>query len=84
MENINFEVVVSGSIFKGPGSLLTDVVTSEIHMVCPKAQIISARYEPVTGAMILGLEKMHDFLTEDMYKNIDSSCIELGLLRSVN
>ncbi|NSW91245.1 MAG: hypothetical protein HPY74_11355 [Firmicutes bacterium] len=81
MNGIAFDVVVSGSIFKGPGTLLTDVVTSEIHTVCPKANIINARYEPVAGAVILALEKLHGRYENKIRHNIETTSSNFGLLR---
>jgi N-acetylglucosamine kinase-like BadF-type ATPase len=81
MTDMEFEVVVSGSVFKGPGTLLTDVVTAEIHGVCPRARIVNARYEPVVGAVLFALEKLHGSIGEELATNIETSCRKLGLLR---
>lgn len=81
MTHIEFEVVVSGSLFKGPGTLLTDVVTAEIHGVCPRAKIINARYEPVVGGVLFALEKLHGSIDVETAANIEASCSQHGLLR---
>ena len=79
MELTDFDVVLSGSVFKGPGSLLEDAVRMEIHTVCPAARVVPARYEPVVGAVISALE-----ICAGGYdvENIEASCKRLGLLRS--
>ncbi|RPI81764.1 MAG: hypothetical protein EHM41_19935, partial [Chloroflexi bacterium] len=56
MREIDVEVVLSGSIFKGPGTLLQDTIQAEIQRDAPHARLVNSRYEPVVGAMILGLE----------------------------
>jgi len=81
MEENEFETIVSGSIFKGPGTLLQDVVDMEIHAVCPRAVIVNAKYEPVVGAIKLALEKLHKRNCVDWSQNIESSSLNLGLLR---
>ena len=56
LEHDEFEVVLAGSVFKGKGPLMLDVVKSVVHGVAPRAQVITPRYEPVVGALILALE----------------------------
>jgi N-acetylglucosamine kinase-like BadF-type ATPase len=56
LEHDEFEVVLAGSVFKGKGPLMLDVANSVVHQVAPRAQVITPRYEPVVGAVILALE----------------------------
>lgn len=81
MENMEFDTVISGSIFKGPGTLLKDVVTVEIRSACPRARIVDAKYEPVVGAVISALKRRNGADDKAVWKNIERSSCELGLLR---
>lgn len=81
MEQMKFETIISGSVFKGPGSLLKDVVTAEIHAKCPKAEIVNARYEPVVGAAISALKSLNNVSDEIVIQNIERSSCKLGLIR---
>jgi N-acetylglucosamine kinase-like BadF-type ATPase len=56
LEQTDAEVVLSGSVFKGKGSLLIDTASQVIHQVAPRAQIVRPRFEPVVGALLLALE----------------------------
>ncbi|MCL6518235.1 MAG: kinase [Armatimonadetes bacterium] len=55
-ENEEFECVMAGSVFKGKGTLMMDTVRSIVLPVAPKARVITPRYEPVVGALMLALE----------------------------
>src|SRR5574338_920214 len=46
MRDLEFEVVLAGSVFKGVGPLLVDAITLDIHRTAPYAKIVRARFEP--------------------------------------
>ena len=56
MGDMAFEVVLSGSVFKGVGSLLIDTIASEIHRVSPGAVIVRPRFEPAVGSLLLAYD----------------------------
>ncbi len=58
MQAIHFDVVLSGSIFKGEGPLLIDSVTQAVHRVAPHARIVRARFEPAIGAVLLAYDAL--------------------------
>jgi N-acetylglucosamine kinase-like BadF-type ATPase len=84
MTGLDVEVVLSGSVFKGVGSVLTDTLTACIHSVAPKARLIHARYEPVVGAVLLGLEKQGVPMDESIKSNLDRTAHQLNLIRQQN
>lgn len=51
-----FEVVMAGSVFKGSSPVLVDAMTTEIHRQCPRAQTVLPTFEPVVGALLMGME----------------------------
>jgi N-acetylglucosamine kinase-like BadF-type ATPase len=81
MTALDVEVVLSGNIFKGRGSLLQEVMLASIHMVAPRARLVNARYEPVVGALLLGLEVSGIAIDEQARQNIERTCQDLGLIR---
>ena len=81
MTGLAVEVVLSGSIFKGKGSLLIDTLTRLIQQAAPQARVRSARYEPVVGAALLGLEKAGVPNSEALKSTIEESAQALGLVR---
>ncbi|MFQ5340489.1 MAG: N-acetylglucosamine kinase [Anaerolineae bacterium] len=81
MTGLDVEVVLSGSIFKGPGTLLEEVMTAHIHMVAPKARLVNARYEPVVGAMLLGLEELGVRADQSVQDHIEETSRKLALIR---
>ncbi len=73
MGQLNFEVVVAGSIFKGKGPLLVDTVTQAIHRLAPRAQIVRARFEPAAGALLLAFDAYGAPVDTDVYRNLETS-----------
>ena len=55
MVNDDFEVVLSGGIFKG-SSRMAEIIRQELKVVNPRAQVILPRREPVIGAGLIALE----------------------------
>lgn len=82
MTGLDVDVVLSGGIFKAVGNLLDDVIAATIHMTVPRARIMNARYEPVVGAAVLGLQELEIEFTDDVRNHIESSCGRHGLIRS--
>lgn len=81
MTALEVEVVLSGNIFKGRGSLLQEVMLADIHMVAPRARLVNARYEPVVGALLLGLEASGVSIDARARQNVERTCQQLGLIR---
>ena len=81
MTGLEVEIVLSGSIFKGPGRLVEEVLTANIHMVAPRARLVSSRYEPVVGAVLLGLEELGVKVDRRVRDNIETSSQVLDLIR---
>lgn len=56
MEQDEFEVVMAGSVFKGSSPVLMDAMTTVIHRKVPCARMVMPVFEPVVGALLLGME----------------------------
>src|SRR5829696_7138679 len=56
LQALPVEVVLAGSVFRGKGPLLTDTVQQVIHRTAPAATLIRLNFEPVVGAVLLGLD----------------------------
>ncbi len=81
MAALDVDVVLSGSIFKGQGSLLQEVIAANVHMVAPKARLVNARYEPVVGALLLGLEAIGVKTDKTLRRSIEESSRRFHLVR---
>ena len=75
------DVVLSGSIFKGPGDMLQRSIQDALQDAAPRALLVEARYEPVVGAVLLGLERLGVALTPDVEAAIERTSRHHGLLR---
>lgn len=56
LQDKDVEVVLAGSIFKAKGPFLIDTIKGVVHQVAPRATIVLPKFEPVVGALFLGLE----------------------------
>ncbi len=54
-ENLSFDVVMTGSMFKG-GDALISPMRETIHALAPKARLTRLTVPPVLGAVMLGME----------------------------
>jgi N-acetylglucosamine kinase-like BadF-type ATPase len=81
MLGLEVEVVVSGSVFKGLGTLLIETFASGIHRRAPRAKVVSARYEPVVGAALLALETCGISVTGEVKANVERTALAMGQLR---
>lgn len=70
-----FDVVMTGSVFKGISPVMMDAMTTRIHRECPNARPVRALYEPVVGALLLGME-LDAPMTEEKYQVLDNSLDE--------
>lgn len=81
MTNLEVEVVLSGSIFKGPGTLLSEVILTELRKVVPQVRLVNARYEPVVGAYLMGLEELGIEINQQVMERVEATAQTLGLIR---
>jgi N-acetylglucosamine kinase-like BadF-type ATPase len=70
MQGLEFDVVLSGSVFKGQGSLLVDTVTQAIHRVAPRACIVRVQFEPAVGGVLLAYDVLGITVSDQMYDNL--------------
>ncbi len=71
-EDIEFEVVLIGSVFKS-GEILIAPMRETIHAVAPKAKLIRTEVKPVIGATLLGMEAGGLSLAQERREKIKSS-----------
>ncbi len=74
------EIVLAGSVFKGKENPLAKEVVKQAGERLPGARLVQAAYEPVVGACVMGLLRLHmDPLERE--KAIRESAAVLGLCR---
>lgn len=71
MQQLEFDVVLSGSVFKGQGPLLVDTVTRAIHRVAPRARIVRVQFEPAVGGVLLAYDALGITVSDEMYDNLE-------------
>ncbi len=67
-----FTVVTAGSVFKSRSPVLVDAMRTVIHRVCPEASTAMPLFEPVVGALLLGIEQDHA-IGDDEYDRLVAS-----------
>jgi N-acetylglucosamine kinase-like BadF-type ATPase len=56
-EDLDFEVILAGSLYNSNAPLLLEALQATIHAVAPKARLIRLNDPPVVGAVLLGMEQ---------------------------
>ncbi len=75
MTGDTFDVVMAGSVFKGSSPVLIDTMRTGIHRVCPRARMVMPVFEPVVGALLLGME-LDGTISEQVYQQLAAACDE--------
>lgn len=84
MTGLELDVVLSGSIFKARGPLLVETISACVHQTAPRARLVNARYEPVVGAVLLGLEILGIRPDAPVKENIQKSARAHHLIRALS
>lgn len=50
------DVVLSGGLFKADNPLFREIIAAEVHRTSQQARVLEARFEPVLGAALMGLD----------------------------
>ena len=77
-----FDVVMAGSVFKGKSPILKDAMATVIHRKCPWARLVMPAFEPVVGALLLGIELDHvvtDAIYSSLSRELDSAEERYGI-----
>ena len=82
MQDLGCDVVLAGSIFKGPANYLVSSITKQLTTAAKQLKIINAAFEPIVGACILGMIKTYGEFTELNKANAKHSAVKWNLLRS--
>lgn len=64
-----FEVVMAGSVFKGSSPVLMDAMKTVIQRECPLARTVMPVFEPVVGALLMGIE-LDQVVTDETYQRL--------------
>ncbi len=76
------DVVYSGGVLKGNGSILEALITQEIKKEAPQIHAVLAKWEPVCGALFTLLDRQYpNGLPEQITENAAASAKKMGLLR---
>jgi len=70
MKDLEFDVVLSGGLFKGRGPLLIDTITQAVHRVAPHTHMVRTRFEPAVGAVLLAYDALGIVVNDEMYDNL--------------
>jgi N-acetylglucosamine kinase-like BadF-type ATPase len=79
-ENLEFDVVMTGSMFDG-GSSLVEPMRETIQKLAPGARLVRLRVPPVVGAVMLGMEADAFLVTPEIRKTVKDS---ISVMRNVS
>jgi N-acetylglucosamine kinase-like BadF-type ATPase len=78
MQDLPVEVVLGGSVFKGDGPLFLDTIRHRVHRTAPHAVLVRPTFEPVVGAVLLGLEAEGVVATDALYAMLHATMPSFG------
>ena len=81
MIELDCDIVLAGSVYKGKDNYLRKVTTETLSKGAPNAKIVNARFEPVVGACIMGVNKTVGGFDKNMRQNTVSSAAKFDLNR---
>lgn len=73
MQDLAFDVVLAGSVYKGKGPLLIDTITQAVHRVAPRARIVRTEREPAIGSVLLAYDALGIQVSDEMYTNLEKT-----------
>lgn len=76
-ENLAFDVVLVGSMFKG-GELLVGPMRRQVQALAPRARFTRLEVPPVVGAVLLGMEQAGLHPSAEMRQALAASALRLG------
>ncbi len=77
-----FDIIFSGGVFKEGSDKLVNAIIDIITSELPAASIVSAEYEPIIGAIRMGLDVYKEGTSDSVEKNIKDSAEKMNLLRT--
>jgi N-acetylglucosamine kinase-like BadF-type ATPase len=83
MQELSFDVVLAGSVFKGGGLLLIEPIQTMIHQTAPCATVLHAQFEPVVGALLLAYDALHIDVTAAILDNLRQTMPEPGFFSTL-
>jgi N-acetylglucosamine kinase-like BadF-type ATPase len=72
LEAASFELVTAGGVFRGEPPVLREAMVEQVHTRYEAACAVFPEFEPVIGALLLGLE-LEGAISENMYKVLERS-----------
>ena len=81
MSDIDCDIVLSGSVFKGSANPLTAMIKERLAKSAARAKIINARLDPIVGACIMAIITKSGAFSDSMYQRAVASSERFGLLR---
>lgn len=80
MDPTEFEVILSGGVFKNPNPLLYETVCSQIHRVYANIRIKQSFYEPIIGAALMALDELGE-KKDPQHEQCKKEAKRLGMIR---
>lgn len=81
MEDRSFDLVLSGGVPKG-GAVMLELLQKHVRDALPAVRCLEARFEPVVGALLLGLDEIYPGgIPRPAMERLEEGCRERRLFR---
>jgi len=81
LQNRDVEVVLSGSVFKCEAPMLLDTIRESILAAAPRARVLESEFEPIVGALLLGLDHLNGGEAESISSHIKRDAQRFHMIR---
>jgi N-acetylglucosamine kinase-like BadF-type ATPase len=82
MQDLAFDVVLAGSVYKGEGPLFIDTITQAVHRVAPRARVVRSEREPAVGSVLLAYDALGIPVSDEMVDNLEQTGPDPGFFRT--
>jgi N-acetylglucosamine kinase-like BadF-type ATPase len=73
LENDAFELILSGGVFRHPGTLHREYLKRRVALALPDVQVVDSPFEPVVGAALLALRSTGQQVDEHLLARLANS-----------
>jgi N-acetylglucosamine kinase-like BadF-type ATPase len=71
LQDLELDVVLAGSVFKGEGPLLADTITQAVQAAAPRACVVRAHFEPAVGSLLLAYDALGIETSPELLANLE-------------
>ncbi|MBE2268759.1 MAG: hypothetical protein IAE80_11055, partial [Anaerolinea sp.] len=73
MQHTPFTLILNGGVFRHPGTVMRSAITRRVRQESPDVQVVTSRFEPVVGALMLAFEETGLAITPELTAQFEAT-----------